>query len=259
MMDCMPRPTVFALSFALFAALTAAAQQPIAPAPPDPAIAAALAQVNRDHIYSDIAKLVTFNNRSTLSSLDTDLPPGTGALAAADWVTAGFTRISAPAAIASRSTAMTSSSRPRSPLPAAPSRVSSSPRASSTCMPCCRGTDPAQAARRVLVTGHYDSRNSDTDEHARARSRRQRRRQRRRRFAGVRPRAPQRHQVSGNAWSSSRSPAKSRGSTAVAHLAQLAKSEGWQLEAVLNNDIVGGDTTPGDEALQDKIRRPRLL
>ena len=31
------------------------------------------------------------------------------------------------------------------------------------------------------------------------------------------------------------------------HLAQLAKAEGWPLEAVLNNDIVGGDTTPGDD------------
>ncbi len=30
------------------------------------------------------------------------------------------------------------------------------------------------------------------------------------------------------------------------HLAKLAKAAGWQLEAVLNNDIVGGDTTPGD-------------
>ena len=29
------------------------------------------------------------------------------------------------------------------------------------------------------------------------------------------------------------------------HIAKLAKSEGWDLEAVLNNDIVGGDTTPG--------------
>ena len=29
------------------------------------------------------------------------------------------------------------------------------------------------------------------------------------------------------------------------HFAKLAKSEGWDLEAVLNNDIVGGDTTPG--------------
>jgi len=35
------------------------------------------------------------------------------------------------------------------------------------------------------------------------------------------------------------------------HLAKLAKSEGWQLEGVLNNDIVGGNTTPGDR-LQDK-------
>jgi hypothetical protein len=35
------------------------------------------------------------------------------------------------------------------------------------------------------------------------------------------------------------------------HLAQLAKAEGWPLEAVLNDDIVGGDTTPGESG-QDK-------
>jgi hypothetical protein len=35
------------------------------------------------------------------------------------------------------------------------------------------------------------------------------------------------------------------------HLAKLAREQGWQLEGVLNNDIVGGDTTPGD-SLQDK-------
>ncbi len=35
------------------------------------------------------------------------------------------------------------------------------------------------------------------------------------------------------------------------HLAQLAKEQGWPLEAVLNNDIVGGDTTPGD-TMEDK-------
>jgi hypothetical protein len=34
-------------------------------------------------------------------------------------------------------------------------------------------------------------------------------------------------------------------------LAKLAKEENWQLEGVLNNDIVGGDTTPGDK-LQNK-------
>ena len=35
------------------------------------------------------------------------------------------------------------------------------------------------------------------------------------------------------------------------HLAKLARAEGWDLEAVLNNDIVGGDTTPGQTG-QDK-------
>ncbi len=42
-----------------------------------------------------------------------------------------------------------------------------------------------------------------------------------------------------------------QGLNGSAHLAKLAKSEGWQVEAALNNDIVGGNTTPGD-TLQDK-------
>jgi hypothetical protein len=39
------------------------------------------------------------------------------------------------------------------------------------------------------------------------------------------------------------------------HLARLAHEQGWQLEAVLNNDIVGGNTTPGDKLqLKDRVR-----
>ncbi len=39
------------------------------------------------------------------------------------------------------------------------------------------------------------------------------------------------------------------------HLAKLAKDEGWDLEAALNNDIVGGNTTPGDTLqLKDRVR-----
>jgi hypothetical protein len=35
----------------------------------------------------------------------------------------------------------------------------------------------------------------------------------------------------------------------------LAKEDGWQLEGVLNNDIVGGNTTPGDTLqLKDRVR-----
>ena len=38
------------------------------------------------------------------------------------------------------------------------------------------------------------------------------------------------------------------------HLAKLAKAEGWDLEAVLNNDIVGGDTTPGAPWDKSQVR-----
>ena len=39
------------------------------------------------------------------------------------------------------------------------------------------------------------------------------------------------------------------------HLAQLAKSEGWPLVAALNNDIVGGDTTPGETQQRKDVVR----
>ena len=54
------------------------AGQPIAPAPADPTIVNALQQVSPENIKAIISKLVTFNNRSTLSSMDTDLAAGTG-------------------------------------------------------------------------------------------------------------------------------------------------------------------------------------
>jgi len=70
------------------------AAQPIVPAPADPAIAAALQQVSPQNIQATIEKLVSFKNRSTLSSMDTDLPPGTGVTAAADWIYSEFERYS---------------------------------------------------------------------------------------------------------------------------------------------------------------------
>jgi hypothetical protein len=39
------------------------------------------------------------------------------------------------------------------------------------------------------------------------------------------------------------------------HLAELAKSEGWPLVAVLNNDIVGGDTTPAETQQRKDVVR----
>ena len=60
----------------------------------DPAIAKAIAQISPMKVHDDIARLVSFGNRSTLSSMEKDLPAGTGVTAAADWVFEEFQRIS---------------------------------------------------------------------------------------------------------------------------------------------------------------------
>jgi hypothetical protein len=112
-----------------------------------------------------------------------------------------------------------------------------------------KGTDPAQAERRVLVTGHYDSRNSDN-------------------FNTHDPAPGANDDASGVAvslecarvLSQLKFPAtivfvavagEEQGLNGSRHLAKLARAEHWDLEAALDNDIVGGDTTPGATG-QDK-------
>ena len=238
---------IFALGAAWMWVGVAAAQQPIMPAPADPAIAAALQQISTEHIQADIAKLVSFNNRSTLSSGDTDLPPGTGVLAAADWITAEFGRISAACGncLEVKRDDFIEPPQVATPGGAAPRIVK--PTRIVNVYAVLRGSDPAQAARRVLVTGHYDSRNSDT--------------------MNTHDAAPGANDdASGVAVSLEcarvltasgiKFPAtlvfaavagEEQGLNGSAHLARLAKAEGWQLEAVLNNDIVGGDLSPGQD------------
>jgi hypothetical protein len=102
-----------------------------------------------------------------------------------------------------------------------------------------KGTDPEAAKRMVLVTGHYDSRNSDP--------------------LNVKDPAPGANDdASGTAvslecarvLSKHRFPGtivflavagEEQGLNGSAHFAKMAKQEGWQLQAVLNNDIVGGN------------------
>ena len=229
----------------------AVAQQAIAPAPADPGISAALQQVSSAHIYSDIARLVTFGNRNTISSLDTDLPAGTGVLAASDWIFAEFTRISAACGNCLEVKRDDFVEPPQVPVPggAAPRIVK--PTRIVNIYAVLRGSAPAQAARRVLVTGHYDSRITDV-------------------MNTHNPAPGANDDASGVAvslecarvltQSGIKFPAtivfvavagEEQGLNGSGHLARLAKSEGWDLEAVLNNDIVGGDTTPG-EVGQDK-------
>jgi len=213
--------------------------QPITPAPADPAIAAALQQVSPDNIKAIITKLVSFKNRSTLSSMETDLPPGTGINAAADWIESEFKRYS-EACSGCLEVKRDEFIEPPGTGPAA--RITK-PTKLTNVYAILHGTDPAQAARIVLVTGHYDSRNSDN-------------------FNTHDPAPGANDDASGTAVSleSSRVLSKlkfpstiifltvageEQGLDGSRHFAKLARSEGWDLEAVLNNDIVGGDTTPG--------------
>jgi hypothetical protein len=217
----------------------------VAVAPADPAIAAALAQVSEAHIRQTIEKLVSFGTRSTISSMETDLPPGTGVTAAADWIGGEFESISKQCGgcLEVKRDTFTNPVAERIPKPTTLTNVYA----------ILRGNDPAQARRMYLVTGHYDSRNSDIlNDHD--------------------PAPGANDDASGVAvsiecarvLSKLHFPAtlvfvavagEEQGLNGSAHLAHLARTEGWQLEGVLNNDIVGGNTTPGDTLQRKDVVR----
>jgi hypothetical protein len=178
--------------------------------------------------------------------METDLAPGTGIKAAADWIAAEFESISA-ACHSCLDVKRDEFTEPGSD--AVNSRIRKDTKLSNI-YAVLKGTDPAESARRVLVTGHYDSRNSDI-------------------FNTRDPAPGANDDASGVAvsiecarvLSKLKFPAtivfvavagEEQGLNGSRHLARLARLEGWQLEAVLNDDIVGGDTTPGSEADEDK-------
>lgn len=215
--------------------------------PADPAIAAALREVSPAEMRKTVEALVSYHNRNTAGGGDTTLPEHTGVDAAAKWVRARFEQISKECGNCleiHEDTYM----QPAMPGPRA--RILKPTRLTSIYAVLKGTTDPD---RRVLVTGHYDSffvkdmqnthdeapgANDDASgtavslECARVLSKRK--------FPATLVFAA----VTG----------EEQGLLGSRHLAQTAKKEGWNLEAVLNNDIVGGDTTPADLANEDKHR-----
>ncbi len=236
---------LFLLATSVASSQDSVANPPVAPQ--DPAIAQAIANIAPSNVQADIAKLVSFGNRSTLSLMETDLPPGTGVNAAADWIFAEFTRISAACGncLEVKRDDFVEAGAPKT-------RILKDTHLQNI-YAVLKGTDPAQASRRVLVTGHYDSRNSDT-------------------FNTHDPAPGANDDASGVAvsleaarvLSKLRFPAtivfvavagEEQGLKGSRHLAKLAKAEGWDLEAVLNDDIVGGDTTPGQTGQNKSVVR----
>src|SRR5581483_7282427 len=136
----------------IFAALTATAQ---IPASADPVISAVLKQVSAARIQSDIEKLVSFQTRLTLSAQDSaSIAAGHGIGAAREWIKSEFESYSRDCGgcLEVKTDSFTESPKERIPNSTVITNVYA----------ILKGTDPEQAKRIALVTGHYDSRNSDT-------------------------------------------------------------------------------------------------
>jgi hypothetical protein len=198
----------------------------------DPQIAAALREVSADQIKASIEKLVSFHTRLTLSAADpAAVASGRGIGAAREWIQSEFERYARACGgcLEVKTDSFLENPADRIPQPTEIVNVYA----------ILRGTHPEAARRIVLVTGHYDSRNGDTLD-----------------ATGFAPGAND--DGSGTAvsmecarvLSQHRFPAtiiflavagEEQGLNGSRHFAQMAKQQGWNLVAVLNNDIVGGD------------------
>ncbi len=230
----------------------------------DTAIAAALREISPARIQANIEKLVSFHTRSTLSSGDSgSLASGHGIRAAREWIQNEFERDSEACGgcLEVKTDAFVEPPADRIPKPTEIVNVYA----------VLRGSSGEEAKRIVLVTGHYDSRNSDNDD-----------------ISSAAPGAND--DASGTAVSLECARVLSRykfpatiifltvageeqGLNGSTHFAKMAKEQGWQIESVLNNDIVGGDRSEGQKpdtvrvfsegiplsASDDKVRRIRGL
>jgi hypothetical protein len=225
---------------ALAAMACAAQSSPAEPAVTlDEQIAAALNQISAQRIQANIEKLVGFGTRLTLSAQDApSIAAGHGIGAAREWIKSEFERYSKDCGgcLEVKTDAFTEG--PADRIPKATDIIN--------VYAVLKGTDTANAKRTVLVTGHYDSRNSDTFD-----------------VSGDAPGAND--DGSGTAVSLECARVLSKlkfpgtivflavageeqGLNGSHHFAKMAKDQGWDLQAVLNNDIVGGDKSVDQDA-----------
>jgi hypothetical protein len=225
---------------------------PLKADPVDGQIASALKLVSAERIKANITRLVEFNNRSTISSTETDLKPGTGVLAAADWIKAQFESYSKDCGGCLEVSFDGSIEQPQAGLNNSRPRIIK-PTPLHNVIAIMKGSDPVASKRIYLVTGHYDTRETDV--------------------MNTHDFAPGANDdSSGTAVSMEAARVLSKykfpativfvtvageeqGLNGSRHLAERARKEGWQLEGVLNNDIVGGDTTRGDKLQSKQLLR----
>ncbi|HVO64663.1 MAG TPA: M28 family metallopeptidase [Terriglobales bacterium] len=253
-----------ATAFLGFGQSSAFAQTLINAGTTDPQIEAALKNVSAQRIQAHIESLVSFGTRLTISAQDpASIAAGKGIGAAREWIKSEFESYSKDCGgcLEVKIDTFTEAPGDRIPKPTEITNVYA----------VLKGTDPESAKRIVLVTGHYDSRNSDTFD-----------------ATGAAPGAND--DASGTAvslecarvLSTLKFPAtiifltvagEEQGLNGSRHFAEMARQQGWNIEAVLNNDIVGGDRNPQQDtsvvrifseglpaaATDQAIRRIRML
>src|SRR5579884_1999486 len=193
--------------------------------------------ISAEHIRQVDEKLVSFGTRNTLSSMDEEMyKQGKGIKAAREWIRDELQRYSDACGNCMKVEIVNYVQQPASRIPNATDI--------GDVYAMLPGTDPVEAKHIYLVTGHYDTRNSDTLD-----------------YKGDAPGAND--DTSGTAvsmecarvLSQHRFPAtlvfltvagEEQGLNGSDYFAKWAKQQGWDIVAVLNNDIVGGNRTPGD-------------
>src|SRR6185437_15150007 len=211
----------------------------------DPAITQIIKDVSPQRAQQTDEKLVSFGTRSTLSVNNPGAATSSqGIVAARNWIKSEFERISSECNGCLEVKTDTFIEQPKGPK----DRIIQ-PTEIQNVYAILKGTDPAQANRIYLVTGHYDSRNSSNEN-------------------TTDPAPGANDDGSGTtvsiecarAVSKHRFPAtiifltvagEEQGLNGSTHFAKMAKEQGWQIEGVLNNDIVGGNRTPGDTLQND--------
>ena len=208
----------------------------------DPAIVQIIKDVSPQRIQQVDEKLVSFGTRHTLSVNNPGASTSAqGIVAARNWIKSEFERISSDCNGCLEVKTDTFIEQPKGPK----DRITQ-PTEIQNVYAILKGADPAQAKRIYLVTGHYDSRNTDPQN-------------------STDPAPGANDDGSGTTvslecarvLSKHKFPAtvifltvagEEQGLNGSTHFAKMAKEQGWQLEGVLNNDIVGGNRTPGDTA-----------
>ena len=208
-------------------------------AEPDARIAAALQEISSTRIRANIAALVGFGTRSTLSAQDpAAIASGRGIGAARDWIKAQFEQYSQECGgcLDVRIDSYTQLPGERIAQPTVISNVYA----------VLKGSEAGATPRIVLVTGHYDSRNSDN-------------------FDVTHDAPGANDDASGVAVSLECARVLSKlkfpgtiiflavageeqGLYGSAHFARTARERKWNIEAVLNDDIVGGNRSAEQDA-----------